>query len=380
MIVAKDQFLSWTMMSARASDRPAPESVAARYSFFQARHALYHSLSLLGIAQGSHILAPSYICRAAIDPLVAYGLNVGFYGVKPDCTIDLHDLERRITPETQAILVVHYFGFPQPLHALRALCDKHRLALIEDCAHVLSGEVDGQAMGTVGDAAVFSWRKFLPIYDGAELVMNKPGTPAKIKQTRESALFTLKVAANMLDASLVRTRQPLLKFAYRSMRAGEAIFRKCASGHLRKSPMMQAETSSVFFDEQSVHWPMSRLSRWTRSHSNIRNITAARRHNYETLLEELSSLKRVRPLFPRLPSSVCPWVFPVLFPDLTDAHLLLRDRGIPAVTWGGVRSPLVAEARFKDSDFLYKNLVFLPVHQCLRDCDIVNLAQTIKAL
>src|SRR2546421_1603949 len=102
MIVAKDQFLSWTMMSAKASDRPAPESIATRYSFFQARNAIYHSLGLLGIEPKSHILAPSYICRAAIDPLVTYGLNVGFYSVKRDCTIDLRDLEQRIMPETRA--------------------------------------------------------------------------------------------------------------------------------------------------------------------------------------------------------------------------------------------------------------------------------------
>jgi dTDP-4-amino-4,6-dideoxygalactose transaminase len=380
MIVAKDQFLSWTMMSARPTDRARQENAAARYSFFQARNAIYHSLSLLGIEQGSHILAPSYICRAAIDPLVAYGIDVGFYAVKTDCSIDLADLERRITPRTQAILIVHYFGFPQLVHQLRKLCDKHRLALIEDCAHILSGEVEGKPMGAVGDAAVFSWRKFLPLYDGAELVMNRPGQPAEIKRTKENALFTLKVAANMLDASLVRTRQPLLRLAYRGIRAGEAVFRKCANGRLRKSPMMQAETSSVFFDKHSVNWPMSRLSRWTKSHSHIGNIIATRRRNYETLLEELSSLKQVRPLFPELPSTVCPWVFPVLFPDLTDAHLLLRDRGIPAVTWGGVRCPQSAEERFENSDFLYENLVFLPVHQCLRDRDVVNMARTIKGL
>jgi hypothetical protein len=210
--------------------------------------------------------------------------------------------------------------------------------------------------------------------------MNRLGHRPDTKRTKESALFTLKVAANMLDASLVRARQPLLKLAYRGIRAGEAVFRKCADERLHKSPMMQAETNSVVFDEHGVDWPMSRLSRWTKRHSNIGNIIATRRRNYKTLLEELSSLKQVRPLFPELPSTVCPWVFPVLFPDFTDAHLLLRDRGIPAVTWGGVRYPQVADERFKDSDFLYENLVFLPVHQCLRDRDVVNMARTVKTL
>jgi dTDP-4-amino-4,6-dideoxygalactose transaminase len=380
MIVARDQFLSWKMISARQSDWTDSTSAAARYSFFQARNAIYHSLNLLDIEPGSHVLAPSYICRAAIDPLIAYGVDVGFYAVTRDCSIDLRDLEARITPRTEAVLIVHYFGFPQPLHHLRRLCNTHGLALIEDCAHVLSGEVEGKPLGTVGDAAVFSWRKFLPIYDGAELVMNRRARQAGVHLAKEDGLFTLKVAANMLDASLVRTRQPLLKLAYRGIRAGEVMFRKCANWYLRKSPMMQAETNTVFFDMQSVNWPMSRLSRWTKSHSNIGSIIAARRRNYETLLEELSCLKDVRPLFPRLPSTICPWVFPVLFADLTDAHLLLRSRGIPAVTWGGVRHPQTTQGNSIDADFLYENLVFLPVHQCLRDRDIVNIARTAKEL
>src|SRR5437879_7768032 len=92
---------------------------------------------------GDRVLAPSYICRAAIDPLIAYGLNVDFYPIRRDCSIDLADLRNRISPTTQAVMIVHYFGFPQPLGELRKLCDRYGLLLIEDCAHVLSGEVEG---------------------------------------------------------------------------------------------------------------------------------------------------------------------------------------------------------------------------------------------
>src|SRR5207253_6511826 len=128
MIVARDQFLSWRMISARQTDRAIARSTAARYAFFQARNAIYHSLSLLGIEPGSRVLAPSYICRASIDPLIAYGTDVDFYKVRADCSIDLKDLEARITPSTQAILIVHYFGFPQAMSRLRKLCDAHGLA------------------------------------------------------------------------------------------------------------------------------------------------------------------------------------------------------------------------------------------------------------
>ena len=147
---------------------------APRYYFFWARNAIYHCLNLLNIKPGSRVLLPAYICRAAVDPFLAYGLHVDFYSVKSDCAADIGDIQARITADTKAVLAAHYFGFPQEIQQIRDLCDRYQIALIEDCAHVLTGEIGGRPMGTFGDAAIFSWRKFLPVYDGGELVMNRP--------------------------------------------------------------------------------------------------------------------------------------------------------------------------------------------------------------
>jgi perosamine synthetase len=375
MIVAKDQFFSLALMSARQLSKSTQTD--ARYSFFQARYAIYHSLKLLGIEPGDQVLVPSYICRAAIDPILASSVDVAFYAVDDQCSANLADLKRSISPRTKALMIVHYFGFPQPLREIRHLCDIHGIALIEDCAHVLCGEADGEPMGSIGDAAVFSWRKFFPVYDGGELVMNRPRQFRRIPRTKESALFTLKAAANTLDARLEQARTPLLKLAYNGLRAGEALFRRCANSHLQKTPMMQASSNDLSFDPASANWPMTRLSRWTKNHSNVGRIMALRRRNYEILLEELSTTDGVMPMFRDLPPTLCPWVFPVVF-QVSAAHLALRRRGIPAVTWGGVRHPQIPRDRYAQSDFLYENLVFLPVHQCLNEDDIMNMVRRVK--
>src|SRR5262249_35392111 len=114
-------------------------------------------------------------------------------------------------------------------------------------------------------------------------------------------------------------------------------------------------------------------------HANIESIVAWRRRNYETLVRELSG-SNMRPLFPMLPSTGCPWIFPVVFPGIGEAHLVLRRHGIPAVNWEGVRHPQVPFGRFDDVDFLYRNLVFLPVHQSLQDEQIVKLARKVREL
>jgi dTDP-4-amino-4,6-dideoxygalactose transaminase len=70
--------------------------------------------------------------------------------------LDVADVERRITPKTKAIIAVHLTGNPCDLHALKALADRHKLVLIEDCAQAWGARYHGQPIGTIGHMACFS--------------------------------------------------------------------------------------------------------------------------------------------------------------------------------------------------------------------------------
>jgi perosamine synthetase len=70
--------------------------------------------------------------------------------------LDVADVERRITPRTKAIIAVHLTGNPCDLDALRAVADRHKLILIEDCAQAWGAKYRGRPIGTVGDFACFS--------------------------------------------------------------------------------------------------------------------------------------------------------------------------------------------------------------------------------
>jgi dTDP-4-amino-4,6-dideoxygalactose transaminase len=380
MLVSADHCWSWTTLSIRRTqDEPASNSRTQQYSFFWARNAIYHALRLLDIKPGDHVLLPAYICRAAVDPFIAFGLDVDFYSIDRSCNALFDDIIARVTARTRAILLVHYFGFPQEVRQIRQLCDRHRAVLIEDCAHVLSGDVDGQPMGTFGDAAVFSWRKFLPVFDGSELIINRPSQTETIEFAKETPLFTLKVALNLLDQSMRNTKRLSVRTVYSGFRVLENALRICVNRYVDKSPVLSIESTSAQFDERSLHLPMSRMSRWIRRHANVQEIVAQRRHNYEILRNELRSSK-VIPLFPTLPASVCPWVFPAFFDGIPEAHRILRKRGIPANAWDSVRHPGVRFGAHKDADFLYQNLVFLPIHQSVHDEDMVKIAAVAKSL
>ncbi|MGE9293482.1 MAG: DegT/DnrJ/EryC1/StrS family aminotransferase, partial [Puniceicoccales bacterium] len=66
-------------------------------------------------------------------------------------------VEKAITPKTKAIIAVHLYGHPADTTALRALCDKHGLALIEDAAQAHGAKLHGKSAGTLGDVACFSF-------------------------------------------------------------------------------------------------------------------------------------------------------------------------------------------------------------------------------
>ena len=70
--------------------------------------------------------------------------------------LDVADVERRITPKTKAIIAVHLTGNPCDLDALKALADRHKLILIEDCAQSWGARSRGRPIGTVGHFACFS--------------------------------------------------------------------------------------------------------------------------------------------------------------------------------------------------------------------------------
>jgi perosamine synthetase len=376
----KDQALDWDLLkvAARSGRMALPVDTTSGNSFFWARNALYHGLVALGLGTSDHVLVPAFICSAAVSPILAVGAEVGYYRMRSDCTPDVADLSRKIKAKTRAIMTVHYFGFPQNVQLFRELCNRHGLILIEDCAHVLSGQIGGQPLGTFGDVSIFSWRKFLPLYDGADLIVKMLPARLTLQWSEESWLFSLKVVKNLLDRRLDQTSGALPRLLYRCLQLPQRTLSRRGETSTETSSMMNADSNQLAFDRKTVNWPMSRASRWIMTHSDIPAIIQRRRSNYFALLDELSKIAGVTPLFPFLPPDVCPWVFPLFLDGLRNAHLLLREKRIPAVTWGGVRDPEITKELFPDADYLYENLVFLPIHQNLGAKDLKEIVEKVK--
>jgi perosamine synthetase len=349
------------------------------FDFFWARNALFYGLRALGIQPGQKILLPAYLCTAAIEPIEHFGAEVEFYAIQRNCVPDWLDLETKIRGNVRAIMAVHYFGFPCGMEKFCALSKRYNLFLIEDCAHVLDGVPNQHRLGELGDFSIFSPRKFLPVFDGGRLRLNRPSPGFQVRLQFESPLFTVRVAKNLFER-----RKPAISTA--APPSVEAQPEECPSErelaltHGRPEKPLYVFPNGTSFLPWMADFPMSRLSRYLLPHFPILDIASKRRANYNYLLERTARLEGVQPVFGQLAPGVVPWVLPVIIGNRPDAHKTLRALGIPAVTWGGVRDARILASEFPDADFLYDHLVFLPIHQSLQMADLDRIADAIATV
>jgi perosamine synthetase len=353
---------------------------SARFHFFWARNGIFHGLRALGMQPGQKILAPAFVCAAAIEPIEHFGAEIGFYATQRHCGPDWSDLESKIRGNVRAIVAVHYFGFPCDIERFRALCDRFNLFLIEDCAHVLEGAPGPHRFGEFGDFSVFSPRKYLPLFDGGTLRLNRVSPNFQVRLQFETPLFTLRVAKNLFDRRKSQTA-PLSVPRSHPTQPAEGCSRReldIVKG-LPQKPLYVTPDSTSFLSWMA-DVPMSRLSKHLARHFPLVEIAAKRRLNYSYLLEKVSRLAEVQVLFNPLPPDVVPWVLPLTIGNRPEMDIELRKLGIPAVTWVSVRDPRISAKEFPEADFLYECLVLLPIHQDLEPPQLDLIAEAVTTV
>ena len=150
--------------------------------------ALHLALLAAGIGEGDEVITTAFTFIATAEAIKYVGATPVFVDIDPGTfNITPENILKAITPKTKAVMPVHLFGQPVDLPAIKAICDKHGLKLIEDCAQSFGATVDNQQTGSFGDAAGFSFfpSKNLGCFgDGGLVTTNSDETAAKIKQFR----------------------------------------------------------------------------------------------------------------------------------------------------------------------------------------------------
>lgn len=120
--------------------------------------ALACAVAALGLGIGDEVILPAFCWYSDYTALVTQGVLPVFADVGEDLNLDPEDFEKKITPNTKAVIVVHYQGTPCRMDEIMAVAQKHNILVIEDVAQAFGGSYKGKRLGTIGDIAIASFQ------------------------------------------------------------------------------------------------------------------------------------------------------------------------------------------------------------------------------
>lgn len=332
------------------------------------RYALHAAMALAGLGPDTAILVPAYHCRTILDPAISLGAEAVLYPLTPSLEPDYAELERRLAarpsdaPALRALVLVHYFGWPQDMARARAWCDQRGLRLIEDCSHLIWGPKGGVLPGSLADYAAASPYKLAPGDECGALVTptgQLPAVPRPLSLRQELSALWLTV-----DKALLRWRRRLrpadvaaLPEQVRGLRLRNLV---CGFDET-----VEEAGPSPFYQREHEGLAGPRWSRYTFSLAPFERIARARRTRYRQWLAGLRDTPHCRPLFPTLPEGVTPAFFPLLI-DQPESHFYqLKRLGVPIWRWDDL-----AAGACPVSDDYRLHLLHLPCHQDVSETEM----------
>jgi dTDP-4-amino-4,6-dideoxygalactose transaminase len=184
------------------------EFEAAFADFLQCRHtfavangtaALHLACEAVGLKEGDEVLCPALTFVATANAILYTGARPVFVDIAGphDLNLSVEDAAAKVTGRTRAIMVVHYGGYPCDLDRIRELAQRHRLRVIEDCAHAPGAAYhsrDGlQMAGTLGEVGCFSFfaNKNLTTGEGGLVATNDAEMAERLRTLRSHGMTTL---------------------------------------------------------------------------------------------------------------------------------------------------------------------------------------------
>jgi len=152
--------------------------------------ALHLIMAALGLEPGDEVIIPTF-------SMVATAYAVSYTGARPvfvdserrTWNMDIRQIEAKITDRTKAIIVVHTYGHPVDMDAVLEIAEKHNLYVVEDAAEAHGAEYKGRLVGSLGDAAAFSFyaNKIITTGEGGMVTTNDPQLAEVVRTLRDHA-------------------------------------------------------------------------------------------------------------------------------------------------------------------------------------------------
>jgi dTDP-4-amino-4,6-dideoxygalactose transaminase len=120
--------------------------------------ALHLCLIALGLGPGDEVIVPSFTFAATANVVALVGATPVFVDIDPRTyCINPLLIKPAITSKTKAVIVVHLYGLPADMASITKIAKEHSLLIVEDAAQAHIASIDNKMVGTLGDAAAFSF-------------------------------------------------------------------------------------------------------------------------------------------------------------------------------------------------------------------------------
>jgi perosamine synthetase len=120
--------------------------------------ALQAGINALGLGKGDEILVPNFTFAASINSIINAGCIPKLVDIERETwTIDVRQIEKKITKKTKAIMPVHIYGQPCRIDEIKKISKKYNLLVIEDCAESVGAKYKGRLVGLDYDCSCFSF-------------------------------------------------------------------------------------------------------------------------------------------------------------------------------------------------------------------------------
>ena len=152
---------------------------------------LHLALLALGIGPGDEVITTPMTFAATSNVVLHTGATPVFVDVESDTGVISPDgIERAITPRTKAIMPVHLYGQMADMRRIKAIADRAKLVIVEDCAHAIESERDGVKPGHLSEAASFSFyaTKNITSGEGGAVTTNSPEVNERLRLLRQHGM------------------------------------------------------------------------------------------------------------------------------------------------------------------------------------------------
>lgn len=361
--------------------RPAQSCVLESYygkevtCVYHGRGALWRGIKLLNLDGTDRVLVPSYHCGVEVEAVLQANVEIEFYRIRDDMTVDLGALEEQIRAGCRAVLVIHYYGFPQPVEEIRKLCRKYNAFLIEDCAHALFGRYCGRPLGTYGDMAIFSPPKSLPLPGGGALLINNPGTDAVLWTERPSPAVVWKRTLGLLVSALEAHGDIGVPHT------GLAGIRRLCKRVVSIEGGRGYDTG-MGFDTAMGYLGMPAVSRRIMNGTSIEWVMRKRRLHFECLLGGIRDTDHWRVCFTSLPEGICPLFFPIRIrgASRSEVQMVLKGFGIDTFVFAEQLHPSLPKGGFPEAELLSREVLCLPIHQHLDEKKVDSIVNAMNSI